>query len=88
MCFTFISILDSIDWKEDGASIEKERILSKTKPGSILLFHNNAKYTPENLPVIMDKLSKEGYKFVTVSDLIYKNDYEIDSQGEQKSLSN
>jgi peptidoglycan-N-acetylglucosamine deacetylase len=80
--------VDSIDWRESGASIEKDRILSKTKPGSILLFHNNAKYTPENLPVIMDKLAKEGYKFVTVSDLIYKNDYQIDSQGKQKSLSN
>jgi hypothetical protein len=40
------------------------------------------------LPVIIEKLSKDGYKFVAVSDLIYKNDYEIDSQGEQRSLSN
>lgn len=75
--------VDSIDWKEQGAEIEYNRIIKNTKPGSILLFHNNAKYTPENLPKILEFLRGEGYKFVKVSDLIYKSDYYIDYSGKQ-----
>jgi len=74
---------DSIDWKEQGAEIEMDRIVKKTKPGSILLFHNEAKYTPENLPKILDYLKGEGYEFVKISDLIYKNNYYINGQGKQ-----
>lgn len=75
--------VDSIDWKEQGAAIEYNRVISKTKPGSIILFHNNAKYTPKNLPKIIEKLQSEGYKFVKVGDLIYKNNYHIDYNGKQ-----
>jgi polysaccharide deacetylase family sporulation protein PdaB len=75
--------VDSIDWKEQGAAIEYKRIVEKTKPGSILLFHNNAKYTPENLPKILDYLKAEGYEFVRISDLIYKDNYSIDMSGKQ-----
>ena len=52
--------VDSIDWKEQGAEIEFNRIVKKTKPGSILLFHNDAKYTPENLPKILEYLKAQG----------------------------
>ncbi|MCB2289596.1 polysaccharide deacetylase family protein [Clostridium sp. CS001] len=75
--------VDSIDWKEQGAEIEYNRIIKNTKPGSILLFHNNAKYTPENLSKILEFLTKQDYKFVKVSDLIYKSDYYIDHSGKQ-----
>lgn len=75
--------VDSIDWKEQGADIEYNRIVKNTKPGSILLFHNNAKYTPKNLPKILDYLKAEGYEFVRVSDLIYKDNYYIDDSGKQ-----
>lgn len=75
--------VDSIDWKEQGAEIEYNRIIKNTKPGSIMLFHNNAKYTPENLPKILEFLRGQGYKFVKVSDLIYKSDYYIDYSGKQ-----
>lgn len=75
--------VDSIDWREDGAQVEYNRVINKTKPGSIILFHNNAKYTPENLPKIIEKLQGEGYKFVKISDLIYKHDYHIEDDGRQ-----
>lgn len=75
--------VDSIDWKNEGAEIEYNRIINKTKPGSILLFHNDAKYTPQNLPLIIEHFKDQGYKFVTVSELIYKSDFVIDSQGKQ-----
>lgn len=76
--------VDSIDWKEDGVDIEYSRIMKKIKPGSILLFHNNAKYTPENLDKLLNDLSKDGYKFVTVSELIYDENSYIDGNGVQR----
>ena len=75
--------VDSIDWKEEGAEIEYQRVIKKTKPGSIILFHNNAKYTPQNLERIIKDLQKNGYKFVVVSDLIYKDNYNINNEGKQ-----
>jgi polysaccharide deacetylase family sporulation protein PdaB len=75
--------VDSIDWKEYGPSIEYNRVIKNTKPGSILLFHNTAKYTPETLPQVIEKLQKNGYSFVKVSDLIYKDNFYIDPLGRQ-----
>lgn len=75
--------VDSIDWKEQGADLEYNRVIKNTKPGSILLFHNNAKYTPDNLPRIIEKLQSDGYKFVKVGELIYKDNYHIDHSGKQ-----
>lgn len=75
--------VDSIDWRQQGANIEYSRVIKKVKPGSIILFHNAAKYTPENIPRIIEKLKAEGYEFVTVSELIYKDDYYIDNNGNQ-----
>ncbi|SHH78456.1 polysaccharide deacetylase family sporulation protein PdaB [Clostridium collagenovorans DSM 3089] len=79
---------DSIDWKEKGAEEEYNRVVEKVKPGSIILFHNNAKYTPENLEKIITKLKGEGYEFVKVSDMIYKDDYYLDHTGKQIKNSN
>lgn len=78
--------VDSIDWKEQGAEVEYNRVSSKIKPGSIILFHNNTQYTPENLDKIIGEFKKQGYKFVTVSELIYHENYEIDIMGVQKKL--
>lgn len=75
--------VDSIDWKGQGADLEYNRIIKKTKPGSIILCHNDAKYTPNNLPRIIEKLQSEGYNFVKISDLIYKDNYTIDHAGKQ-----
>ncbi|MFQ9673802.1 MAG: deacetylase, partial [Clostridium paraputrificum] len=49
----------------------------------ILLYHNNAKYTPNNLNRIIPELQKQGYKFVTVGELIYKEDAYVDKDGVQ-----
>lgn len=75
--------VDSIDWREDGEKVEYERIKKKVKNGSILLYHNNAKYTPKNIEKIIKELKEEGYEFKTVGEMIYKEDYYIDSEGLQ-----
>ncbi|MFD3156096.1 polysaccharide deacetylase family sporulation protein PdaB [Haloimpatiens sp. FM7330] len=75
--------VDSIDWKGQGADLEYNRVIKKTKPGSIILFHNDAKYTPENLPRVIENLKSKGYEFVKISELIYKDNYRIDNAGKQ-----
>lgn len=75
--------VDSVDWKETSAEDEYNRVMKKIQPGSILLFHNNAKYTPENLEKIIKDLKNQGYTFKPVSDLIYKDNYTVDSEGNQ-----
>lgn len=74
---------DSIDWKENGLDVEYNRIIKKAGPGAILLFHNNAKYTAQNLERILKKYEDEGYQFVTVSDLIYQDGYYLNNEGKQ-----
>jgi len=77
--------VDSLDWKDEmPADAIFQRITTRTKQGSILLFHNDTKHTKDVLPRILEKLTADGYKSVTVSELIYKGDYMINSQGEQK----
>lgn len=76
--------VDSLDWqsKATADSIYK-RVTSKVKNGSIVLFHNDADHTPEALPTILKCLKDEGYEFVFISDLIYKDNYEIKHDGTQ-----
>lgn len=75
--------VDSVDWKALGQQVEYDRVVSKAREGSILLFHSDGKYTPENLNRIIEKYQSEGYEFVTVSDLIYKDNYFLDHEGRQ-----
>lgn len=74
---------DSVDWKELGADTEYNRVMKNVKPGSIMLFHNNTKNTPNNLEKIIPELQQQGYKFITVGEMIYKEDFYIDDQGQQ-----
>ncbi len=76
--------VDSLDWKENATpeSICK-RVTSKVKNGSIVLFHNDADHTPAALPNILKCLKDEGYEFVFIEDLIYKENYEIKHDGTQ-----
>ena len=82
--FTVQWDVDSLDWK-DNATPESicKRVTSKVKNGSIVLFHNDAEYTPEALPQILKCLKEEGYEFVFIEDLIYKENYEIKHDGTQ-----
>jgi len=60
-------------WDSDrpGADVIVDRILSKTEPGSILLLHDGDGYDPHGdraqtaqaVPVIVDRLLAEGYRF-------------------------
>lgn len=81
--------VDSLDWK-DNATPESicNRVTSKVQNGSIVLFHNDAEHTPEALPSILKKLLDDGYEFVFIEDLIYKDNYEIIHDGTQCKIKN
>lgn len=76
--------VDSKDWME-SATVDTiiNNVLSKVKNGSIILFHNDAKYTPDALPTILERLIAQGYTFVFIEDLIYKDNFTIDHTGMQ-----
>ena len=67
---------------------EYQRVKNKLQAGSIALFHTNAKNTPENLERILKEFKDQGYEFVTLSELLYRENYEIDNMGVQKQLKN
>ena len=60
-----------------------KQVTSKVQSGSIVLFHNAAKNTPEALSSIIECLLKEGYTFVPISEIILKGEYTIDHTGRQ-----
>ena len=75
--------VDSLDWKDLSAADITKRVTGKVCPGSIVLFHNAAKHTPEALPGIIECLLQQGYTFVPVSELILTGSYTIDHTGRQ-----
>ena len=75
--------VDSLDWKEISAAEITERVTSRVGNGSIVLFHNAAKNTPEALPAIIEYLLGEGYTIVPVSELLLDGEYTIDHTGRQ-----
>ncbi|NLM03756.1 MAG: polysaccharide deacetylase family sporulation protein PdaB [Clostridiales bacterium] len=80
--------VDSLDWKELGAHPVVDRVTRNIKKGSIVLFHNNAKYVSEYLPLVLEKLKEQNYEIVPISELIIKEDYTIDSSGRQHRAAN
>lgn len=75
--------VDSLDWKELSADEITQRVLSKVGSGSIVLFHNAAKHTPEALPTIIEGLIADGYSIVPVSEILLDGEYTIDHTGRQ-----
>ena len=77
--------VDSLDWKDYGCdsiihTVTNHKHLGN---GSIILMHNGAKYTKDALEQMIIKLKEQGYEFVKVSDLIYKDNYKMDHEGRQ-----
>lgn len=75
--------VDSLDWKDLSAADITKRVTGKVQPGSICLFHNAAKHTPEALPSLVENLIGQGYTLVPISELILQGDYTIDHTGRQ-----
>lgn len=64
--------VDSYDWKTPGSDAITKRVLSRVRPGGIVLMHasDSAKDTPAALGPILEGLKQKGYECVKVSQLI------------------
>ncbi len=60
---------DPGDFARPSASVIEERILSRIRNGSIVLLHDGIPETLDMLPDLIDKLRKQGYRFVTISEM-------------------
>jgi len=82
--------IDSLDWRHDAtAQGIYERVTTRIHSGAIILFHNNATYTPQALLPIILTLKREGYSFVPIGELLLKGDWYIDrSTGRQRPKQN
>ena len=74
---------DSLDYT--GLTVDEivNRVVSRARNGSIVLFHNGVDTTAEALDKVLTELEKQGYTFVSVNDLIYRDNYSIDHTGRQ-----
>lgn len=59
------------------------RIGEKIKEGDIILSHNGTKHTADSLDMLIKNIKKKGLEIVKVSDLIYQDNYSINSNGMQ-----
>ena len=75
---------DSVDWKTPPVGEMVERVCGRAQKGDIMLFHAGKANTPAALEQILDRLTAEGYRFVTVGELIYQPPYALDHTGRQR----
>ena len=62
--------VDSRDWSVKSTEGIMSNVFKDVKSGSIILFHDNHEYSVNALPSVIKELKKQGYKFVTVSELL------------------
>lgn len=67
---TIMWSVDPQDWRRPGGSVIAERIIADAAPGAVILTHDTVSDTMRNLPHALDSLLGQGYRFVTVSELI------------------
>lgn len=77
--------VDSLDWKDYGADAIIKQVCENPHlgNGSIILCHNGAKYTAQALDTLITRLKESGYTLVPVSELIYRENYHMDTEGRQ-----
>lgn len=67
--------IDSLDWTKSTPKDIRDKVVDSIYPGAIVLMHSaggkdKRQSTVEALPDIIDSLTKQGYEFVTVHDLL------------------
>ena len=75
--------VDSLDYTGITRDEIVKRVTDKVGNGSIILFHNGVENTPKALDRILTQLSADGWQFVTVDELIVKENFKINHEGRQ-----
>lgn len=77
--------IDTLDYEGKTPNEMCERIKKKIRNGSIILMHNDTKYTSKGLQQIIDTIYNEGYEIAPLSGFIYTENYKINHEGRQVS---
>lgn len=75
--------IDTLDYTGKTPEEMCERIKKKIRNGSIILMHNDTKYTASGLQKIIDTIKELGYEIMPVSEMIYYENYKINHEGRQ-----
>lgn len=75
--------VDSLDWKGLSATELSNRVVSKSKNGSIVLFHNNSDNIITGLKMVLEYFKLKNTQVVPIGDLIYYDNFTINNFGEQ-----
>lgn len=75
--------VDTLDYEGKTPDEMCKRISKNMRNGSIILMHNDTKYTAQGLQQIIDTINDLGYEIVPLDELIYFENYEINHEGRQ-----
>ena len=75
--------LDTLDYTGITGEEMWKKLDGKIKSGDIILSHNGTKHTADSLDMLIKNIKNKGLEVVPVSDLIYKYNYKINSNGTQ-----
>lgn len=69
---TIMWTIDTVDWQGVTSTSIRDKVLANATPGSIVLMHvgGGATGTPDALPGMIDGLRADGYRLVTISELL------------------
>ena len=75
--------LDTLDYTGITGEEMWKKSEGKIKSGDIILSHNGTKHTADSLDMLIKNIKNKGLEIVPVSNLIYKDNYKINSNGTQ-----
>lgn len=75
--------VDSLDWKGLSAGEISSRVTSRSKNGSIILFHNNSDNIINGLKMVLEHFKCSKTEVVPIGELIYYDNFKINPQGVQ-----
>lgn len=75
--------LDTLDYTGLTGEEMWDRLKNKIKEGDIILSHNGTKNTAKSLDMLIKNIKAKDLEVVRVSDLVYKDNYTINSNGTQ-----
>lgn len=75
--------LDTLDYTGLTGEEMWKRLDSKLSPGDIILTHNGTEHTADSLDMLIKNIKNKGYNIVPITELIYQQNYIIDSTGTQ-----
>jgi peptidoglycan/xylan/chitin deacetylase (PgdA/CDA1 family) len=69
---TVIWSIDSLDWMNPGVDVMVNRVTRQAFPGAIILFHasDTCRQTHLALPIVLDRLRAQGWRLVTLGQLL------------------